>query len=171
MLKNWLSIINDSLREITHGKEKPFEFNFELYFKVKLLYPDALAPKRANPTDAGLDIFSYENCALNPNEIRLVKTGFSISTPTGYEAQIRSRSGLCLKKGIIVLNAPGTIDSSYRGEVGVILMNVSKNGYFISKGDRIAQMVLNKVFLDNPTIVKELDKTNRDNNGFGSTGK
>jgi dUTP pyrophosphatase len=91
--------------------------------------------------------------------------------PEGYEAQIRSRSGLAAKSGVFVLNSPGTVDSSYRGEICVVLMNTSDRGIWINNGDRIAQMVINKIELWPPVVVEELDSTDRGEGGFGSTGK
>jgi len=100
----------------------------------------------------------------------LVKTGLSISLPEGYEVQVRSRSGLALKYGVAVLNSPGTIDSDYRGEIGVILINHGKDDFVIKRGDRVAQMVIASVVQAKLVEVEELGVTKRGGGGFGSTG-
>lgn len=138
--------------------------------KIKKLKEDAIIPKRAHSYDAGLDLYSNEEEVLNPNEIKLIKTGISIAVPEGYEAQVRPRSGLSLKYGITVLNSPGTIDSEYRGELGVILINLGKKDFRVEKNMRIAQLVFNKVEFIEWQEVEELDSTTRNESGFGSTG-
>jgi dUTP pyrophosphatase len=127
-------------------------------------------PAYATPGSAGLDICSYESALFLPGERKLIKTGLYIQLPAGYEAQVRPRSGLALKKGLTVLNSPGTIDSDYRGEIGVILYNSSKEDQYILIGDRIAQLVIAKyesIFWEE---VEHLGNTHRDDGGFGSTG-
>ena len=108
--------------------------------------------------------------ALEPLERTLVKTGLFISLPKGYEAQVRPRSGLAFKNGITVLNTPGTIDADYRGEIGVILVNLSSQDFTINDGDRIAQMVIAKHETAIWEEVENLDETNRGEGGFGSSG-
>lgn len=152
--------------------------------KVKKLRDDAILPKYAHGyQDAGADLYAVEEAVLRKNVPTLVKTGIAIELPVRYEAQIRSRSGLALKHGITVHNAPGTIDPSYRGEIGVILVwngytggnNVANEEFFlttriIKPGDRIAQMVIAQyeaVFFNE---VDELQDSSRGANGFGSTG-
>lgn len=125
--------------------------------------------------DAGLDLYADETVYLRPNEPQVVKTGLSIELPSGCEAQIRSRSGLALKHGIVVLNSPGTIDPSYRGEIGVILCwngykQVFDQPFCIEKGMRIAQMVLARYEPIAFEEAKELSDSNRGSGGFGSTG-
>jgi dUTP pyrophosphatase len=125
--------------------------------------------------DAGMDLHADEDVFLRPNEPQVVKTGLSIELPPGCEAQIRSRSGLALKNGITVLNSPGTIDPSYRGEIGVILCwngyrQVGDQPFVIEKGTRIAQMVVAKYEPIRFEQVKELSGTDRGAAGFGSTG-
>ncbi|MHA2249426.1 MAG: dUTP diphosphatase [Candidatus Kariarchaeaceae archaeon] len=144
----------------------------QITVKIKLLDPNVKDPLVfAHPTDACADIRSNESIELYPSQIKLVKTGFAMALPEGYEATIRPRSGLALKQGISVLNSPGTIDESYRGEVGVILINHSKEIRIIQKGDRIAQLAIRKVDrIDVFKIVSELDGTDRGKGGFGSTG-
>lgn len=107
---------------------------------------------------------------IRPLERVLVSTGISIELPEGYEAQVRPRSGLSLKKGITVLNSPGTIDADYRGEIKVILINLSDKEVVIEKGERIAQMVISKVERANVVEVSSLSSTKRQEGGFGSTG-
>ena len=138
--------------------------------KFKKLVKDAFLPAYAHKEDAGMDIFSNEETILNPKEWALIKTGFSMELPSGYEAQIRSKSGLSLKSGIIVLNSPGTVDENYRGEVGVIIMNVSNAPYHIEKHQKIAQMVINKVEHLKMVEVEEMSTTTRGAGSFGSTG-
>jgi dUTP pyrophosphatase len=108
---------------------------------------------------------------VQPGSIELISTNFSVEIPNGYELQIRPRSGLAVKHGIGILNSPGTIDSDYRGEVKIILINFSKENYIIKPGDRIAQMVLSKVYLAAPIESKELNNTKRGDGGFGHTGR
>jgi len=130
-----------------------------------------LIPKNAKPEDAGYDLMSNNGgIILRPGETVLVSAGIKIQVPKGYEAQVRPRSGLALKHGITVLNSPGTIDSGYRGEVGVILHNSGDHLFEIEKYDRIAQMVINKI--EHPKIIiGKVDITDRGAGGFGSTGK
>ena len=132
-----------------------------------------LLPKYETDASAGLDIRAHldEPFTLQPGERTLVKTGLFMEIPVGYEAQVRPRSGLALKKGITVLNSPGTIDADYRGEVGVILVNLSKNPFVIEDGDRIAQLVFAKVEQASWINTEELSSTERGEGGFGSTGK
>ena len=107
---------------------------------------------------------------LNPGEIRLIPTGLSVSVPPGYEAQMRPRSGLALHNGIGMVNAPGTIDSDYRGEIGIILINWGREEFTIKRGDRIAQMIITKVYRAELSEVDALDTTYRGQGGFGHTG-
>ena len=107
---------------------------------------------------------------IESGEWKLISTGIYIKLPIGFEAQVRPRSGLALKKGITVLNSPGTIDSDYRGEIGVILINHSKNNFIVNSGDRIAQLVIAKHESINLKNVQSIDSSNRGTGGFGSTG-
>ena len=129
-------------------------------------------PKYQTELSAGMDLYANtdEPITLNPLERTLVKTGLFISLPKGYEAQIRPRSGLAFKNGITVLNTPGTIDADYRGEIGVILVNLSSQDFTINDGDRIAQMVIAKHETAIWEEVENLDETNRGEGGFGSSG-
>ena len=129
-------------------------------------------PKYETLLSAGMDLRAYlENpIVLKPLQRILVKTGLFISLKPGYEAQIRPRSGLALKKGISVLNSPGTIDADYRGEIGVILINLSDSDFEINTGDRIAQMIIAKYETIEWEAVDKLDDSVRGDKGFGSTG-
>lgn len=122
---------------------------------------------------AGLDIraFIEETIILKPFERKLVKTGLFLEIPLGYEAQVRPRSGFALKNGVTVLNSPGTIDSDYRGEIGVILINLSQENVEIHSGDRIAQLVFASLEQAVWTEVETISETERGEGGFGSTGK
>ena len=130
-------------------------------------------PAYATAGSAGMDLCAHihESVVLEPLERRLIPTGLFIELPTGYEAQIRPRSGLALKQGITCLNSPGTIDADYRGEIGVILINLSNEIQVLSPGDRIAQMVIAPVMQISWEPVAELTATSRGTGGFGSTGK
>ena len=130
-------------------------------------------PAYATAGSAGMDLCAHiqESVVLEPLERKLIPTGLFIELPTGYEAQIRPRSGLALKQGITCLNSPGTIDADYRGEIGVILINLSNEIQVLSPGDRIAQMVIAPVMQISWEPVTELTATSRGAGGFGSTGK
>ena len=130
-------------------------------------------PKYETLLSAGMDLRAYleNSIVLKPLQRTLVKTGLFISLQPGYEAQVRPRSGLALKKGISVLNSPGTIDADYRGEIGVILINLSDSDFKIDSGDRIAQMVIVKHETVSWKSVDKLDDSLRGDKGFGSTGK
>jgi dUTP pyrophosphatase len=129
-------------------------------------------PAYETPLSAGVDLRANngEHIVLKPLERKLVKTGLFLEIPAGYEAQVRPRSGLALKRGITVLNSPGTIDADYRGEVGVILVNVSNEEVTLEDGERIAQLVFAKVEQATWEEVSELTETSRGAGGFGSTG-
>lgn len=129
-------------------------------------------PQYETPLSAGVDLRANieSPITLNPLDRALVKTGLFIALPEGYEAQVRPRSGLAYKNGISVLNAPGTIDADYRGEIGVILVNLSNAPFIISDGERIAQMVVAKCEQAEFIEVAELNETERGEGGFGSTG-
>lgn len=129
-------------------------------------------PQYATSQSAGMDLRANLNepVILRPMECRLIPTGLYIALPEGYEAQVRPRSGLALKHGLTVLNAPGTIDADYRGEVGVVLINLSQEDFVINDGERIAQMVIARHEQAKFTIVEELDETERGTGGYGHTG-
>ena len=130
-------------------------------------------PEYATILSAGMDLRANIDAPvlLKPMERRLIPTGLFISLPDGYEAQVRPRSGLALKKGITVLNSPGTIDADYRGEIGVILVNLSDQDFVIEDGERIAQMVIARYEQISWNAVDELDQTERGAGGFGHSGK
>lgn len=139
--------------------------------KFKRIHPDAQIPAYAHPDDAGMDLRSVEELVVKPGARALVRTGLVMMLPDGYEAQVRPRSGLALKRGITVLNTPGTIDAGYRGEVGVILANFGETDFAVAKGDKIAQMVIAPVTRPEQVLeVDEIDATGRGADGFGSTG-
>jgi dUTP pyrophosphatase len=168
--------------------------------RVKRLHADAVIPKYAHEYDAGFDLVAVEDVIIEPGETKLVPTGLAFQIPIGYEIQIRPRSGVSLKTKLRVSNAPGTIDSQYRGEVKVIVDNIrqryidedgeeyvtrtldtinsstevseffTEGTYIIRKGDKIAQGVLAEVPRANFVVVDELDETTRGESGFGSTG-
>ena len=135
--------------------------------------------KSNNPTptyetslSAGMDLRAYVEgpITLSPGERKLIKTGLHIELPEGYEAQVRPRSGLAFKKGITVLNSPGTIDADYRGDIGVILINHSNEEFAVKSGDRIAQLVISKFEKVDWETSDEINSTSRGDSGFGSTG-
>ena len=130
-------------------------------------------PAYSTLASAGLDLRAVlnESVSLQPLERRIIGTGLKIALPEGYEAQVRPRSGLAAKHGITVLNAPGTIDADYRGEIGVILVNLSNEAFEIQPGERIAQLVVAQYSQVDWKIVTNLDTTARGEGGFGSTGK
>ena len=129
-------------------------------------------PSYATEQSAGMDIRANidEPIVLKPMQRQIVKTGFFMALPPGYEAQVRPRSGLALKHGITVLNSPGTIDSDYRGEVGVLLINLGDKDFVINDGERIAQMVIAKHETVSFVLTEELDETERGAGGYGHTG-
>ena len=139
---------------------------------IKKLNINAEIPKYKTNGASGADIYACldEDITINPNEFKGIKTGLSVEIPFGFEVQIRPRSGLALKYGITVLNSPGTIDSDYRGEIIVILINHGKEPFTVKNGDRIAQLILAKTEKANFIEKEKLTETERDKNGFGSTG-
>jgi dUTP pyrophosphatase len=146
----------------------------KLAVKVKRLEDsdDMPLPSYGSEGSSGMDIRASvrEATVLKPGEIRLIPTGLTVSIPRGYEGQIRPRSGLALKYGIGIINSPGTIDSDYRGEICVIVINWGEQPFTIRRGDRIAQMVMAKVFKADIVEVDELDNTLRGVGGFGHSG-
>jgi len=142
------------LKQLPHGKDIPL-------------------PRYMTEHSAGMDLFAAveKEMIIPPGEWKLVPTGLAIALPDGYEAQVRPRSGLALKQGVSILNTPGTVDADYRGEVGVILMNHSKENLIIKRGDRIAQMIINKIERIVFEEVSELPASDRGAGGFGHTGK
>ncbi len=138
--------------------------------KVLRSDPEAQLPAYAHPGDAGMDVRSIEELMLAPGARALVHTGLVLMLPPDAEAQVRPRSGLALKHGVTVLNTPGTIDAGYRGEVGVILVNLGTEPFTVEKGMKIAQIVVSPVAQAEIVEVASVDETDRGAGGFGSTG-
>ena len=136
----------------------------------KRIHPDAVLPAYAHKSDAGMDVRSVADVVIPPGGRALVPTGLVMMLPPGYEAQVRPRSGLAVKHGVTVLNTPGTIDSGYRGEVGVILANFGDSDFAVKKGDKIAQIVVAPVIQPDIAESDTVDETDRGSGGFGSTG-
>ncbi len=134
---------------------------------------DIPLPRYMTAQSAGMDVCAVleEDLLLDPGRICLVPTGFAMALPPGFEAQIRPRSGLAVKHGIGIINAPGTIDADYRGEVKIALINLGQEPVTVKRGDRIAQMVIQQVFQARIQIVQRLDDTDRSAGGFGHTGR
>ena len=140
---------------------------------VKKIYKNIKLPAYKTSGSSGMDLLAYikKKITINPNKTAIVPTGIALAIPKNYEIQIRPRSGLAAKKGISVLNTPGTIDSDYRGEIKIILVNLGQNSFEVKSGDRIAQMVLCPIAKTQFKEVKTLPNTIRGKGGFGSTGK
>ena len=147
-----------------------------LTIQITRLRPDTDAdiplPRYMTPLAAGMDICAAvrENCILTPGAVELVSSGFAVAIPPGFEAQIRPRSGLAVTHGIGLINAPGTIDADYRGEIKIALINLGRENYTIQRGDRIAQMVISRVYQPQLQVVQTLAETDRNTGGFGHTG-
>lgn len=141
--------------------------------KVKVINrSDNALPAYETSASAGMDVraANEEDIVLKPMERKLIPTGLFLEIPEGFECQVRSRSGLALKSGISVLNAPGTVDADYRGEVGVILINLSREDFVVKKGDRVAQLVFARYEQANWEETENLSDSHRGTGGFGSTG-
>ncbi|NQT29856.1 MAG: dUTP diphosphatase [Candidatus Saganbacteria bacterium] len=147
-------MLNVKIKKLAHGTDVPL-------------------PTYMSDHAAGMDLYAAvaKETVIPPGEWKLVPTGMAIALPEGFEAQVRPRSGMALKQGISILNTPGTVDADYRGEVGVILMNHSKKDLIIKRGDRIAQMIVNKIERIKFEEVDELPGTQRGAGGFGHSGK
>lgn len=139
--------------------------------RFKKLALEAVLPAYATECSAGMDLTASRYQLMPPNCVSLIHTDLAVQISEGYELQVRSRSGLALKKGVIVMNSPGTIDADYRGEIGVILWNTSPALFEVFPGNRIAQIVLKRVERARIFEVPELDQTDRGSGGFGSTGR
>ena len=138
--------------------------------RVRKLREDAAVPTKAHEDDAGYDLFALDGVVIPPGESRLVSTGIALGLPPMTEAQLRPRSGLALQHQVTLLNTPGTIDAGYRGEIGVILINHGKREFEVTKGMKVAQMVLASVLPSQILEADTLDDTRRGSGGFGSTG-
>ena len=139
--------------------------------QVRRLDPDVPLPSYAHPGDAGLDLASAEDRVLRPGERGAISTGLAIAVPDGWVGLVHPRSGLSLRDGVTVVNAPGTVDSGYRGELKVLLVNLGDRPVEIARGERVAQLVLQRVGRAMVEEVDELDDTTRGEGGFGSTGR
>ena len=137
---------------------------------IRRIDPAAQLPTHAQPGESGMDVRSIETVTLRPGDRALVRTGLVFQLPPDAEAQVRPRSGLALRHGVTVLNAPGTIDAGYRGEVGVILVNLGAEPFTVEKGMKVAQVVVASVVRAEVVEVAETDTTERGADGFGSTG-
>ena len=138
--------------------------------KIKKLNKELKTPSYAHPGDAGIDLYSAETKILPSMHRALVPTGIQMAIPKGYEGQVRPKSGLAINHGLSIVNTPGTVDAGYRGEVGVIAINLSEKTIIIEKGQKIAQMIFNKIETAKLTEVDDLEETSRGKGGFGSTG-
>ena len=138
--------------------------------RFKRIRPEATLPSYAHEGDAGMDLTSAVDLTIAPGARALVATGLVMMLPAGYEGQVRPRSGLALKRGVTVLNTPGTVDAGYRGEVGVILANFGQDNFAVARGDRIAQLVIAPVTRATVEEAETVDETERGSGGFGSTG-
>ncbi len=134
-------------------------------------FNDIPLPSYSTSGSSGLDVRAAEETIIPANEIRLVPTNLSVEIPEGFEIQVRPRSGLAANHGISILNSPGTIDSDYRGEIKIIMMNFGKAEFKILRGDRIAQLVVSKVYKAELILSEDLEESLRGNGGFGHTGK
>jgi len=139
--------------------------------KIQKLHPDAVVPEYKTLGSAGADLVSVQDLDIQPGKVGVVSLGFSVSFPPGYEIQVRPRSGLAVSYAVTVVNTPGTVDSDYRGPMKVLLINHGDKVFRVSKGDRVAQMVLNEICRAHFEELEELDMTERGEGGFGSTGK
>jgi dUTP pyrophosphatase len=139
--------------------------------RIKRMAGDLPLPSYAHPGDAGMDLASAEDLTIAPGGFAMVSAGFAMALPEGYAAFVQPRSGLAAKHGISIVNTPGLIDCHYRGEVRVILINHGREPFRVSRGDRIAQMVIQRVEAPRVAVVEELDDTARGEGGFGSTGR
>ena len=138
--------------------------------RLKRLDPDLPVPERAHPGDAGIDLYAAEAVTLAPGERALVGTGIAVAVPEGHAGLVTPRSGLAARHGISIVNAPGVVDTGYRGEVKVSLVNLGAESFSVERGDRIAQLVVVPVSTEPVEEVDDLDATTRGEGGFGSTG-
>ncbi|GAA7854385.1 dUTP diphosphatase [Helicobacter pylori] len=138
--------------------------------KIQKIHPNALIPKYQTEGSSGFDLHAVEEVIIKPHSVGLVKIGICLSLEVGYELQVRTRSGLALNHQVMVLNSPGTVDNDYRGEIKVILANLSDKDFKVQVGDRIAQGVVQKTYKAEFIECERLDETSRGSGGFGSTG-
>ncbi|WRE24355.1 dUTP diphosphatase [Helicobacter pylori] len=138
--------------------------------KIQKIHPNALIPKYQTHGSSGFDLHAVEEVMIKSHSVGLVKIGICLSLEVGYELQVRTRSGLALNHQVVVLNSPGTVDNDYRGEIKVILANLSDKDFKVQVGDRIAQGVVQKTYKAEFIECERLDETSRGSGGFGSTG-
>ncbi|GAA7224205.1 dUTP diphosphatase [Helicobacter pylori] len=138
--------------------------------KIQKIHPNALIPKYQTEGSSGFDLHAVEEVVIKPHSVGLVEIGICLSLEVGYELQVRTRSGLALNHQVVVLNSPGTVDNDYRGEIKVILANLSDKDFKVQVGDRIAQGVVQKTYKAEFIECEQLDGTSRGSGGFGSTG-
>ncbi|GAA8225185.1 dUTP diphosphatase [Helicobacter pylori] len=138
--------------------------------KIQKIHPNALIPKYQTEGSSGFDLYAVEEVTIKSHSVGLVKIGICLSLEVGYELQVRTRSGLALNHQVMVLNSPGTVDNDYRGEIKVILANLSDKDFKVQVGDRIAQGVVQKTYKAEFIECEQLDETSRGSGGFGSTG-
>ena len=134
---------------------------------------DIPLPRYMTPKAAGMDICAAieKDLVLEKGVVALIPTGFAVAIPEGFEIQIRPRSGLAVNHGIGIINSPGTIDSDYRGEIKIAVINLGRENYTVKRGDRIAQMVIKRIYQARLKVVEQLDETDRNSGGFGHTGR
>jgi len=154
------------------NSKKYSQEQYEFYLSQTSNALDLPVPAYMTELSAGLDLYAnvFDQEIILPNKIKLIATGIKIALPKNFEAQVRPRSGLALKHGISILNSPGTIDADYRGEIKIILINHGTKDFIIKRGDRIAQIIINKITRVNFKLVDKLDETKRNDQGFGHTG-
>ncbi|MCQ2781982.1 dUTP diphosphatase [Helicobacter pylori] len=138
--------------------------------KIQKIHPNALIPKYQTEGSSGFDLHAVEEVMIKSHSVGLVKIGICLSLEVGYELQVRTRSGLALNHQVVVLNSPGTVDNDYRGEIKIILANLSDKDFKVQVGDRIAQGVVQKTYKAEFIECERLDETSRGSGGFGSTG-
>ena len=143
-----------------------------IHIRRKAGCQDVQLPRYMSEHASGMDVCAAceQDVTINPGDVKLIPCGFYMAVPVGYEAQIRPRSGLAIKHGIVLPNSPGTIDADYRGEVCVILGNIGRDGFVVRRGMRVAQMVIAAVSQCEVVVVEQLDETDRGHGGFGHTG-
>lgn len=166
--RNFLYLIFDSVSDAIFDLMTCMRKIVEV--KVTRTSEDAILPKYAHPSDAGADIYALEETVIKPHSTIIVKTGLKVAIPQGWEIQLRPRSGLSAKTPLRIANSPATIDSNFRGEIGVIVENTGGVSYTINKGDRIAQMIIAESPMIKWIETSELDETDRNESGFGSSG-
>ena len=173
MTKNYRSGLDDEKKCLKTDKSMDNRLSVKLFRVSPEKNSDIPLPRYMTPGSSGMDLYAApgDKILLARGEISLIPTGFAIALPNGYEAQIRPRSGLSVKHGIGIINSPGTIDADFRGEIKIALINLGQNEHVVKRGDRIAQMVIQRVCRARlEEITGQLDKTERGEGGFGHTG-